>query len=272
MSDPWALVTGASYGVGRAVAIRLARAGYNIIATARTSSALDVTAQRTRDAGRQAVTVEADLSNLGDIDRLVAAVDTHAHGSLNLFIHCAFGHIGEEEGRSLETVSVDEIRDFVSVSITGTYLVTRVLLPSVRAAEGRMIFIIADWGLPTHNILLSTYGESENPLGSEVFNSAKYAVTGFVNSLERLSRVRCSGIYPGVIASAYQREYPPEAKSEGYLDLDSAASEAKAAGYDAPKDSIPLSDVAESVYFAATSQATVRAIHLKPVDFGYSGV
>jgi len=272
VSEPWALVTGASYGVGRAVAVRLARAGYNVIATARTKSAIDITAERVKSIGRQAVAVDADLTVNDDLSRITDTVEKHAEGSLALFVHCAFGHIGEEEGRSLESVTIPEIKDFVAVSVTGTYLVTRALLPSVRAASGRMIFIVADWGLPTHNILTSTFGETDAPLGSEVFNSAKYAVNGFINSLERLSHVRCSGIYPGIIASAYQREYPPEALAEGYLDIDSDPAEIREAGYDVPNDSIPLSDVAESVYFAATTIATVRTIHLKPVDFGYTGL
>jgi NAD(P)-dependent dehydrogenase (short-subunit alcohol dehydrogenase family) len=267
MTRPWALITGASYGVGRAVAVYLSEHGFNIALTSRNKEALQTTADRL-DADAKSLVIPADMSKIDHVETLGQELQSE-QVSLDAFVHCAFGHIGEEDGMSVENVSPQEIADFIDVSVTGSILITRSVIPLLRSRGGRAVFVVADWGFPSHNVLLA--GTPEQPIGSETFNAAKHAMTGFVNSLERLSGVRATGIYPGIIASANQKQYPPNLEHEGYLELHSTDAEAKEAGYDIPQDAIPLEDIAKSVHFALTTRSTVRALHLKPVDFWYTG-
>lgn len=68
----WALVTGASSGIGRATAIALAKAGYSILLTARHQERLEESKQLCLEAGEKAVDIfPADLKDLETVDRLV---------------------------------------------------------------------------------------------------------------------------------------------------------------------------------------------------------
>lgn len=267
---PWALVTGASYGVGRAIAVHLARNGYDLLITARTAEALAQTAERLSTIAT-VIPVPADLTGETGPTAITRELMERCPAGLDLFVHCAFGHIGEEEQTPLESLSEKEIREFIDVSLNGTYLATKAALPHLRARNGRAIFMVADWGLPMQNMLTSGT-LSEPSVGSEVYISAKYAVNGFITSLERLSHVRVTGIYPGVIASARDSQYPIDPPHDHYLDLDSTPAEVESAGYHTPNEAIPLMDIATAVLFAARSEATVRAIVMKPSDFDYTGV
>ena len=70
---PWALIAGASDGVGLAFARRLAREGLNLILVARNQAKLDVAADELRGLGAECVTVSADLSLPGGADKAIAA-------------------------------------------------------------------------------------------------------------------------------------------------------------------------------------------------------
>ena len=65
------IVTGAGRGIGREIALVLAEAGADIVASARTKTEIEVTASEVRAFGRQAIAVTADVSNSRDVDRLV---------------------------------------------------------------------------------------------------------------------------------------------------------------------------------------------------------
>jgi NAD(P)-dependent dehydrogenase (short-subunit alcohol dehydrogenase family) len=264
------VVTGATSGVGTAIVTDQLSRGVTVIATGRSErrlAALRELAESQGSASRLTI-VQADLCNTEELDQLVEQVGTVAGDGIDAVVLVGFGHIGEDEGKALTDVTPEELSNFVTGSVTLNLCTTRAFVPLLKAGDGRVVAIVADWGLPQHNIVTS--GESgDGQIGSEAFVAAKYAMTGMLTSLERQSGVTASGIYPGVIAS--WRGEDSEGEPE-YLAIDSSEAEIGEAGYNVPHDAIPLADVAGAVEFALSSSATVRTLVLKPRRHDYIGL
>ena len=88
-----ALVTGASRGIGRAVAVALAASGWRVVATARSQKALEQLDDEIRKAGGEATLVPLDLKDFDGIDRLGGALHER-YGKLDALISCA-GVLGD---------------------------------------------------------------------------------------------------------------------------------------------------------------------------------
>jgi NAD(P)-dependent dehydrogenase (short-subunit alcohol dehydrogenase family) len=104
-----AFVTGASRGIGRAIALGLAEAGAHVAAVARTAAALDELAAEIRKLDRTAVALTCDVTDPDQINQAVA--DAHAElGSLDIVVNCA-GQI-EHAGPFLDLTAEDWRRLF----------------------------------------------------------------------------------------------------------------------------------------------------------------
>jgi len=264
------VVTGATSGVGAAIVTDQLSRGGTVIATGRSEKRLGDLSRLTESEGSTSrlKTVQADLCNVEEIDNLVELAGATAKNGLDALVLAGFGHIGEDEGKALSDVTPEELSDFVTGSVTLNLCVTRAFVPLLKVGDGQVVAIVADWGLPQHNVITS--GESgDDQIGSEAFVAAKYAMTGMLTSLERQSGVTASGIYPGVIASWCGEN--PEGEPE-YLTLNSSEEEIGAAGYNVPHDAIPLSDIAGAVGYVLSSSATVRTLVLKPRRHDYIGL
>jgi 3-oxoacyl-[acyl-carrier protein] reductase len=269
-----ALVSGGGYGVGRAVAVALVRAGFDVTVLGRSRADLERSVARmTEERPGSHEALQCDLSDEVQIRDACGLLDTSlGDAGLSVFVHAAFGHVGEDVGSAFGAVSEGDLRDFCSVSVLGTWLITRGLLPMLQRAGGRAIFIGADWGFPMHNVLVASPDDAEERIGSEAYVAAKYAITGLVSSLELQSRIRALGIYPGVIASARNSGEAVKGETDsGYFDIDTPDDAVLEDGYE-PGSFIPLRDVAKAVVFASEISSTVRSIVLKPSGFDYIGV
>ena len=83
-----ALVTGASRGIGRAVAVALAEAGADVVLCARTQTDLEDVARQIGDLGRKAAVVTADLSTTGNVQRMVSQA-VSAFGRIDILVNNA---------------------------------------------------------------------------------------------------------------------------------------------------------------------------------------
>ena len=133
-----ALVTGASRGIGRAVALRLAREGAHLIITARTQGALEELDDEIRESGASATLVPADLTDFDAIDRMGAAVferykrlDVLIGNAAMLGTLSPMGHIDPK--------TWDQV---MAVNLTANWRLIRSLDPLLRqSAAGRAIFV-----------------------------------------------------------------------------------------------------------------------------------
>jgi NAD(P)-dependent dehydrogenase (short-subunit alcohol dehydrogenase family) len=131
------LITGASSGIGKVSALRLAEAGGHVLLVARSAEKLEETAAEIAELGGMATIYQADVSNMEDCDRLVAAV-LENHGFVDILINNA----GRSIRRSLE-LSYDRFHDFertMQVNYFGAVRLTMGLLPSMsREKKGQVI-------------------------------------------------------------------------------------------------------------------------------------
>ena len=131
-----ALVTGASRGIGRAIALALSGAGADVAVNcrARTAEAASVAAQITA-LGRRALAVPADVSLAVDVARLVSTVEQEL-GPVAILVNNA----GISRPLPLEQITERDWDEMVAVNLKSMFLVTQAVLPGMRARRwGRII-------------------------------------------------------------------------------------------------------------------------------------
>ncbi len=143
LKDRIALVTGASRGIGRAVAIELARAGAHVIALARTQGALEELDDAIRTEGGEATLAPCDIKDFAALDRLGAAI-FERWGKLDILVGNA-GVLGPLS--PLAHVEPKQWDDVFAVNVTANWRLIRSLDPLLRAAEaGRAVFLSSGAG------------------------------------------------------------------------------------------------------------------------------
>jgi NAD(P)-dependent dehydrogenase (short-subunit alcohol dehydrogenase family) len=135
------LVTGASTGIGRATALRLDRAGWRVFAGVRR----DDDAMSLREAGSQRISpLMLDITDASQISA-VAGLVGEAVGEAGL--DGLVNNAGIAVPGPLETLPIDDFRRQVEVNLTAHVAVTQAMLPAIRRAQGRIVFITSIGGL-----------------------------------------------------------------------------------------------------------------------------
>ena len=127
------LVTGASRGIGEATVLRLARAGWCVFAGVRR----DEDGAALRSAGGAIVPVRLDVTDEAQIAAAAATIAEHARGEL----HGVVNNAGIAVAAPLEYLPVQELRRQLEVNVLGQVAVTQALLPMLRRAQGRIVFV-----------------------------------------------------------------------------------------------------------------------------------
>jgi 3-oxoacyl-[acyl-carrier protein] reductase len=136
LSGRVALVTGASRGIGKAIALALADAGADIAVNYRAQAeAAEAVCQTIRSAGRQSIAIQADVSLTADVDRLVNTVENEL-GPVGILVNNA----GIAKILAPEQVTEEIWNEFLRINLTSVFLVTQRVLPGMRNARwGRII-------------------------------------------------------------------------------------------------------------------------------------
>jgi citronellol/citronellal dehydrogenase len=181
-----AIVTGASRGIGRAVAIELARHGMNVAVGGRTTESkggdtIDATAELARKAGGRAIAVAADVRDEARIAELVRAT-VDEFGGIDLLVNTAAA-FGMKPAVSLST---DELRVVLDVNITGAFACTMACVPHLRRSENAHVVNLAPpprfeayWAASRIPYAVSKVGLSMLTLGlAEELRGAGISVSG----------------------------------------------------------------------------------------------
>lgn len=135
-----ALVTGASGGVGRAVAEELARKGYNLALTYRSGeAAVKATAQAVRAAGSQALTLQVDLTSHEAVEAAVAGTIEH-YGSLDTLVHCAGAY---SNWKSIRELTPLEWNGFLEADLTAFFYVLAACVRHMHARKRGVIVAVS---------------------------------------------------------------------------------------------------------------------------------
>lgn len=139
-----ALVTGANSGIGRAVALGLARAGADVAVNYVTHpETADAVAHEIEAMGRRAVTLRADVSKEEEVERMFAAAVAQ-FGTL----HISVSNAGLQRDSALDEMTLEQWNTVIGVNLTGQFLCCRAaarefkqrgVVPNVSAAAGKMI-------------------------------------------------------------------------------------------------------------------------------------
>jgi NADP-dependent 3-hydroxy acid dehydrogenase YdfG len=128
------VVTGASSGIGAATAVRLAEAGYHVVAAARRSERVEALAAQIRAKGGQAEARTLDVTDRAAVDALAASLDR-----CDVLVANAGGATG---GDQVADGSADEWRAMFEVNVLGTLHVTQALLPALVASGAGTIVVM----------------------------------------------------------------------------------------------------------------------------------
>lgn len=131
-----ALVTGASRGIGKAIALALAGAGCDVAVgyLSRESEARE-TADAVRALGRRAVVAPGDVAKSADVARIVAAAE-EGLGSVDILVNNA----GKANFESIEQMTEASWNEALALNLTSVFLMTQAVLPGMRARKwGRIV-------------------------------------------------------------------------------------------------------------------------------------
>ncbi|MFI0473136.1 SDR family oxidoreductase [Halomonas sp. HMF6819] len=177
------LITGASGGIGHALAEALAKRGAQVLISGRNQEVLSALANRYPD---HVVAVSADLTNAEDRSRLVNAARM---AECNMLINAA----GSNQQGFFDTASDHDIEQLIAINLTATLQLTRALLPQLMTYPRAMIITLG-----------STFGQLGYP-GQVTYCATKFALRGFSQALRREladTRVRVMYIAPRATRTA----------------------------------------------------------------------
>jgi 3-oxoacyl-[acyl-carrier protein] reductase len=188
-----ALVTGASRGIGRAVCLRLARDGYDIVAVARDEEKLDALREEIEAGGVRCRTIALDLTDPSAI----------ARGLVGLDVDVVVNNAGMGITKPFVDLTPDEWQQMIALNINALYHVTRAVLPTMLARGSGHVCTIG-----------SISGRSAF-VGGTCYAATKAFVLSWAESLlleVREQGVKVSVVMPGGVATNFGGKTPTAAE------------------------------------------------------------
>jgi 3-oxoacyl-[acyl-carrier protein] reductase len=186
-----AVVTGAGRGIGKAIALTLARHGTDIVLSSRTKNEIDAVAAEVKAQGRKAVVVQSDVANEEDVKRLANAA-MEQFGKIDILVNNAgigvFAPVVE-----MKTGDFDRM---FATNVRGVFLCTQAMLPSmIKQNSGDIINIASLAGRNSFK-------------GGAGYSATKWALIGFSRSLMlevRQHNIRVITLCPGSVDTSFSQ-------------------------------------------------------------------
>ena len=216
------IVTGASRGIGQAVAIGLAREGASVAFVARTKTGLDETASQVRELGRECLPIVCDVTRSGEVREAVEQV-VKSFGRVDILVNNAGGMAGTPA--RLEEVGEDDWDRVLNVNLKSAFLCTQAVVPHMkRQGKGVIVNIASEAG---RNPLTPTRIVLKGGQSSVAYSAANAGEIGLTKHLAyELGpfNIRVNAVAPGrIISSAHSeqswRELFTDSQREEYVNL-----------------------------------------------------
>jgi len=208
LKDKVVLVTGASRGIGRAIALSYAREGAQLIVSGRNHADLEALAEEIRGLDTACEVIPTDLREPEEVENLAERSQT-AFGQVDILINNA----GVGSWAPVSQLTLEQYNDMFNVNVRAVFLLTRAILPGMIARGMGHIINIA-----------STSSRWTYPEGT-VYCASKFAVLGFNEALAKEVRetgVSVTAICPGQV-NTYLGDSGPEDWTEGMLEPEDVA-------------------------------------------------
>ncbi len=196
LSGRVALVTGASRGIGAAIAESLAKRGATVIVTGRDEQGLAATVRTIEEGGGRAVAKICDVANAGAVSAMFSELEG-PFGELDILVNNA-GVAGPTA--KVDSLPIDVWREVIETNLNGTFLMTKAALPLMRRG-----------GVIINN--LSIAAKTAFP-GMSAYVAAKHGVLGFTLALREELRergIRVIALVPGATDTGIWQQFWPEA-------------------------------------------------------------
>jgi 3-oxoacyl-[acyl-carrier protein] reductase len=191
---PAALVTGAATGIGRSVAIALAKNGYDVVVNySRSEDAAKFTAREAEAAGGRTLLYRADVSDDASVRAMLAATEKE-FGRLDVLINNA-GTTVDVEPKNFEEMTVDAWNRVFSVNVLGLFLVTRAATPLLKKSPN---------GCVVNTCSIAGLRPSAQPLP---YAASKAAVANLTKTLANAlgPQIRVNAVAPGWIEGEWMK-------------------------------------------------------------------
>jgi short-subunit dehydrogenase len=189
LKDQVAVVTGASSGIGQAIALALAAQGVALCLVGRNQQALEETRHRASAHSLPARSYLADLSVDQDLENLAEQLRRDCP-KLDVLVHCA----GIFHSGSVASAPVSDFDLQYRINVRAPFRLTQALLPSLQARQGQVVFINSSAGLTTR-ANISQYA------------ATKHALKALADSLRdevNNAGIRVLSVFPGRTATPQQ--------------------------------------------------------------------
>ena len=182
-----AVVTGAGSGVGRAVALGLAKKGWQVALVGRRRAMLAETAAMVGGQSQNILICPCDIADATAVGKMATSV-FRKFKSVEVLVNSAGTNT---PARSLAVLTLAEYQRLLATNLHGAYLCTQAFLPAMRRqSHGTIVNIISD------------AGKQASPKSGAAYAMSKFGLSGLtqsINAEERANGIRACGVFPGDI-------------------------------------------------------------------------
>ncbi len=195
------LITGASRGIGRAIAIEAAKNGADVIlnyVSDRSKPLVDETIKKIREMGRNAIAIQADVGNWEEVKRMKKIVDEFGK------VCCLVNNAGITKDNLLIKMTKEEWDDVIRINLSGAFYVTKIFIDHLIETKGSIIYVS------------SVVGQDGN-IGQANYAASKAGLIGLTRALAmELARygIRVNAIAPGFTETEMTAKIPEKVKEK----------------------------------------------------------
>jgi len=202
-----AVITGAGSGVGRAIALALAKQNWKVALVGRREETLRQTARRAGKNSRNLLVCPCDIGEVRAVEQMAGAVLKRA-GVPEVLINAAGTNVSK---RALDVLSTEDYHRVMEANLHGAYYCVQAFLPLMRKRKSGTIVNI-----------VSEAGRQASPKSGPAYVMSKFGLTGLtqaINAEERAHGIRACAIFPGDIDTPLleKRPVPPSAEARAKM-------------------------------------------------------